>query len=169
MISRKTLEEQLQSKFNFDVLPLDIRDEVKILASNLPFNQFAKLYDKIRYVLKNDLAQYFEKLTDIEKCSFFKCSKSLFSLIKNSYRNSDSSNAGRPTKLLKEEEEEIREWLELCIANNNFPTKREFKQKCVYHLEIQNFDGSFSKNYFDQLLNRIAPDFEIRVVSAFGF
>ena len=102
MISRKTLEKQLQSNFNFDVLPLDIRDEVKNLASNLPFNQFAKISDKIRYVLKSDLAQYLEKLTDIEKCSFFKCSKSLFSLIKNGNRNSDSSNANLPTKLLTE-------------------------------------------------------------------
>ena len=135
----------------------------------MPFNQFTKISDKIRYVLKSDLAQYLEKLTDIEKCSFFKCSKSLFSLIKNGYRNSDSSNAGRPTKLLTEEEKKIREWLELRAANNDFPIKREFKQKCVYHLEIQKFDGSFSKNYFDQLHIRIAPDFEIRVVQPSDF
>lgn len=169
MISRKKLEKQLQLNFNFDILPVDIKDEVINLASKLPFDQFANISDKIRYVLKNDLAQYLVKLTDAEKCSFFKCSKSLFSLIKNGYRNSDSSNAGRPTKLLTEEEKKIREWLEIRAANNDFPTKREFKQKCVYHLEKQKFDGSFSKNYFDQLLNRIAPDFEIRVVQPSDF
>ena len=169
MISRKKLEKQLQSHFNFDVLPIDIKDEAINLASNLPLDQFTRLSDKIRYVLKSDLNQYLEKLTDVEKCSFFKCSKSLFSLIKNGYRNSDSSNIGRPTKLLTEEEKKIREWLELRASNNDFPTKREFKQKCVYHLEKQKFDGSFSKNYFDQLLNRIAPDFEIRVVQPSDF
>lgn len=73
----------------------------------MPLDQFTRLSDKIRYVLKSDLNQYLEKLTDVEKCSFFKCSKSLFSLIKNGYRNSDSSNIGRPTKLLTEEEKKL--------------------------------------------------------------
>ena len=70
MISRKKLEKQLQSHFNFDVLPIDIKDEAINLASNLPLDQFTRLSDKIRYVLKSDLNQYLEKLTDVENLCF---------------------------------------------------------------------------------------------------
>lgn len=38
-----------------------------------------------------------------------------------------------------------------------------------FFIEEQKFDGSFSKNYFDTLLKRIAPDYEIRVVQPVDF
>ena len=169
MISRKSLEKKLYSHFNFDILPIDVRDEAIKLASKISFDRFSNISDKIKYALNSDLNKYLDSLNDTNKCYFLKCSKSLFSLIKNGHRKSEDTKAGRPTKLLTEDENKIREWLENRSKNNDFPTKREFKQVCVYYLEKQKFDGSFSKNYFDQLLTRIAPEYEIRVVQPSDF
>lgn len=157
MISRESLEKKLYSHFNFDILPIDVRDEAIKLASKISFDRFSNISDKIKYALNSDLNKYLDSLNDTNKCYFLKCSKSLFSLIKNGHRKSEDTKAGRPTKLLTEDENKIREWLENRSKNNDFPKKREFKQVCVYYLEKQKFDRSFSKNYFDQLLTRIAP------------
>lgn len=46
---------------------------------------------------------------------------------------------------------------------HDFPTKHEFKQICVFYIEQQKFDQNFSKNYFNELLRRIAPDYEVRL------
>ena len=57
----------------------------------------------------------------------------------------------------------------MIVKKNSKRGKVPLKQRCVFFLEEQKFDGSFSKNCFDTLLKRIAPDYEIRVVQPVDF
>lgn len=168
MLSRKKIENMVYCCFDFDALPLDIQDPAKEFASTVPLEILDKLSDKIKFVLKSNFFHSIERLPDIQKCLFLKCSQSLYSKIKNGDK-SFNIKQGRPTKLLSEGEQKIRQWLEERAEKCEFPTKKEFKQRCVYFLEQQKFDGSFSKNYFDELIKRIAPDFEVRRIQAVDF
>ncbi|KAK8887056.1 hypothetical protein M9Y10_038092 [Tritrichomonas musculus] len=163
MVSRGRLHELTISHFNFNILPNEIREKAEKIVSEMPLDQFKNTSDKIRYVLNHDLWTLIEPLSDTNKCFFFKCSKTLFSIIINSVRNPKNSQAGRLTKLLTESEQKIREWLEIRAEKHDFPTKHEFKEICVFYLEQQKFDQNFSKNYFNELLRRIAPDYEVRL------
>ena len=93
----------------------------------------------------------------------------MISMVKKGARGGNSCSLGRPTKLSPQAEAEIRKWLEECAKNLDFPTKREFEQKCADFLDAEQFQGSFSKNYFDELLKRIAPDFDIRLAQPVEF
>mgnify|MGYP001134751241 FL=1 len=124
--------------------------------------------DKVRNVLNSDLGVLIGSLPYEKQSSFLKCSKAYLSIIKNGLREPNLKQ-GRPTKLLSESEQKVREWLEEQSTNDCFPTKKEFKEVCVSFLEEQNFQGSWSKNYFNTLLNRIAPDFETRVTQALDY
>ena len=56
----------------------------------------------------------------------------------------------------------VRKWLEDRVANKQYPIKREFKEKCIDLLALQNFTGNWSSSYFNKLLKRIAPEFECK-------
>ena len=64
--------------------------------------------------------------------------------------------------MLTESENQIRIWLEECHQNHVFPSKQEFKEKCIFYLTKQKFAGSFSRQYFDKLFSRIAPDYTMQ-------
>lgn len=83
-------------------------------------------------MLKSYLFELIKSLPDKDICKFLKSSHSLFSLIKNQIRNPNPCSIGRPTKLLTESGYKIRQWLDDRAKNNDFPTKREFKQRCYF-------------------------------------
>ena len=165
MFSRSTIAKKYADFFDFDVLPEDLRDEAKRLVQLWQIDDIKNKSDRIRKVLNSDLVGLFKSLSDQKQSSFLKCSKAYFSLIKNGLIEPNLKQ-GRPTKLLSEGEQKVRKWLEEQSKNNIFPTKKDFNEICVSFLEEQKYDGSWSKNYFNVLINRIAPDFETRVAQA---
>ena len=48
------------------------------------------------------------------------------------------------------------------FLKKNYPTKREFEEKCIDILSSQNFTDNWSSSYFVKLLKWIAPDFTMR-------
>ena len=159
MISRSKFNKRYNELFDFDVLPNELQNEAKKLTFLFRIEDIINKSDQIRTVLNSDLGRLIQRLPDQQQSQFLRCSKSYFSLIKYGRRNSDKKK-GRPTKLLTIEENKVREWLDTKSSNGIFPTKKEFKEVCISYLEEQKFDGCWSKNYFNTLLSRIAPDYE---------
>ena len=94
-----------------------------------------------------------------------KCSPGLVTRVKQYAYNTqvkNNSSAGRPTIMLSAHEMIVRKWLEDRVANKQYPTKREFEEKCIDLLALQNFTGNWSSSYFNKLLKRTAPEFECK-------
>ena len=168
MLSRHRIQSRLDTDFNFSVLPPLLQFRARELAGDLPLDQIGYITQKILLVRASPLYEYIEPLSTDDQCKFFRCSRSLLYAAKNQ-ELSPEIKLGRPTKLTNENENDLALWLEDRVSHKDYPTKREFKEKCHFFLDQQKNDQSFSRNYYDQLLKRIAPNFEVRLAQPVEF
>lgn len=168
MFSRSRLTEKLNSEFDFSVIPPNLEKRARELAAELPFDEMTYLTKKLFFVRGSELWPIIEPLSREDQCRFMRCSSSLFSKVKNNQRSANSK-LGRPTKLTSKSTDELVKWLDERIARKDYPTKREFKEKCHFFLHNQNTDYIFSKNYFDTLLKRIAPEYTVKLAQPVEF
>ena len=136
---------QLKESFRNISIP-DIRTKTELIEFLYPFMQKDPLYK-------------YSKITLAKLC---KTSKSFVTKVTCRDKSEVKMRKGRPTVMLTQSENQIRIWLDECHQNHVYPSKQEFKEKCVFYLSKQKFAGSFSGQYFDKLFSLIAPDYTLQ-------
>ena len=107
---------QLKESFRNISIP-DIRTKTELIEFLYPYMQ------------KDPLCKY-SKITLAKLC---KTSKSLVTKVTCRDKSEVKMPKGRPTVMLTQSENQIRIWLDECHQNHVYPSKQEFKEKCVFY------------------------------------